>query len=75
MNVREEDAQLTSSERLVYAAAFALDCSHLPCNTERAYLAAWVAVMVLRDDKAALHASPDWERVRDMYASFKRGGE
>lgn len=73
MNVREEEATLTPSERLVYAAAFAADSvAHMPCTRESAQASAWVAIMLLRGDMEALRGSIDWMRVEEMAASFRR---
>jgi hypothetical protein len=78
-DVREEDAQLTEGERLVYAAAFASACmtgegaGRLWCARE-----AWRAVMILRNNKLALGDPPtgapvDWQRIEDMLRSFRDG--
>lgn len=76
MNIRKEEALLTPAERLVYAAAFAADIvSHVPSKLTSAKAEAWVAIMVLRDDKTALAASIDWQRVDDMFESFKNSPE
>lgn len=72
MNIREEDAQLTDSERLVYAAAFAVDSVvHMPCSRMSAAASAWVAVMQLREDSEVLKQSIDWDRVEEMFRSFR----
>lgn len=77
MNVREEEAALTATERLVYAAAFAIDCAlvvrQTPSDTQSAKAAAWVAIMHLRADDHALKNTIDWRRVDEMYASFRMG--
>lgn len=65
-----EDAKLTPGERRLYAAAFAADAViHSTLKTAKA--AAWVAVMLLRDQEAAFRSNVDWEHADAMYDSFK----
>jgi hypothetical protein len=78
VNIRDEEAQLTESERLVYAAAFALEStSRTPDfqrDTRMCAASAWVAVLKLRDDETSrqrLRQSIDWSCVDDMLRSFR----
>lgn len=74
---QDRNTILTKGERLVYAAAFAVQTvMHMPCKMENAIVSAWVAVLLLRDDAAsrlALHQSVDWDAARAMHDSFKSG--
>jgi hypothetical protein len=78
VNVRDEEARLTESERLVYAAAFALESTSrtpdFPRRTVQCAASAWVAVLKLRDDQTSrwrLGQSIDWSCVDDMLRSFR----